>query len=235
MGFLFPKPKPTLPPPPVITPVIKPIVGVVCHRIIPADIVELRYMGVKHVRVTLYADNDGEDSINTIVNEKDFAVLVVSKRNGIDRIEDRKRWPTVTWQYGNEPDWEVYQDPNTIMWQYNNTDVSCGLRHGTPVDWMYEFASELIPALAPLATHCYGEPLSAAVLPTIVDGNIARRWRDLWFTEMGVIQDAVELNKALNLLNNTAVKRAYIYALYSPDDGYSLTQAQKDVIKAYIG
>ena len=210
----------------------RPLVGLVCHRLNDMDVRALRAMRVTFVRLSLYANGDGAQWIDR-ARAEGFDVLVVSYRTSENRRTDRIRWPGVKWQYGNEPDWP-HVAPTTAAVAARLTDVSPGLGHGTPRAWMQAFTAKMVPSRAPLAVHCYGEPLSGAIAGTLADARASAGTRAIWFTEIGQKADAVDLDKALHLLVGTPVARVYVYALWSESDGYTLTPAQRAVIRAFV-
>lgn len=210
----------------------RPLVGVVAHRLNDRDVRALRAMRVTLVRLSLYPDGDGARWIDR-ARAEGFDVLVVSYRTRADRRTDRTRWPGVKWQYGNEPDWS-HVTPTKAAVAASLSDVSPGLGHGTPRAWMRAFTAKMAPSRAPLAVHCYGEPLSAAVASTLADARASAGRRAIWFTEIGQKADAVDLDKALHFFVGTPVARVYVYALWSESDGYTLTAAQRVVIRRFV-
>jgi hypothetical protein len=68
----------------------------------------------------------------------------------------------------------------------------------------------------------------------LADARASAGTRAIWFTEIGQKADAVDLDKALHLLVGTPVARVYVYALWSESDGYTLTPAQRAVIRAFV-
>lgn len=209
----------------------RPIVGVVCHRFDDTDIKMLQEMEVKHVRLSIYESGLGYDDVATAVNEG-FDVVAVTYRNDKYFASDKQTLPEVKWQRGNEPDSVAL----AAEWVVKDTalgDVSCGLAHGTSRRWMASFAQGLPPTM-PLALHCYGLPLVDAILPTLTDGIVTKDGRPLWFTEIGDKAMKTTLAESLRIFDNTPIERVYVYALWSPNDGYTLTNAQRWIIKDYI-
>jgi len=212
--------------------IIKPEIGIVCQGILnQADINSLKYMGVNKVRLGLYGDLTGADSIEFAFSNG-LDILVTSYRDVLDRANDRLKWPFVRWQYLNEPNPSL-KSPLDASLDSMSSDVSPGMGHGTSTTWMIDFFNLLIPQTAPAAYHCYGDILSGAIVSTYNQALASHNIRDIWFTEIGTLVDANDLEAALNKFNNTIVKRVYIYALNAVD-GYGLTQAMMDVIKKYI-
>ena len=210
----------------------KPLLGVVCHRLNADDLAALATMHIRAVRLSLYPDGTNADQIDTAVAHG-LDALVVSFRSPADRITDRRRWPAVRWQYGNEPDWAT-TTPQAAALLATGTDVSPGVAHGTPLVWMQAFSSALLPNTAPLAVHCYGSSLVAAVRPTILEAKASAGLRAIWITELGVVQDAQDLSAALEATRGQGIARVYVYALWSPDDAYTLTPAQQQVIAGWM-
>lgn len=206
-------------------PLTKPTVGVVCHRVNEVDIAALRAMGVRHVRLSLYPDGDGAQHIDAAL-AGGLEVLAVSYRAPEYRAHDALRWPMVLWQVGNEPNWPTVT-PQQAAERTWGGDVSSGIAHGTPTAWIVEFA-RLCSSLR-LACHIYGQPLSAAVAPTLAQFP----WAGTWVTEIGD-KSAGELEKALRLIDGAKYPRVYVYALWSEGDGYTLTPAHQQVIRGFI-
>ena len=104
------------------------------------------------------------------------------------------------------------------------------MAHGTPATWIaaYAHASSVTQVLA---LHVYGTPLSYAITDTYNKRVVGRR---LWFTEIGCAGDAPQLLQALYAVNWGGVERVYVYALWSPDDGYTLTTDQQSVIRSFL-
>ncbi len=199
------------------------IVGVVCHRLLPEDLSTLREMGVRHVRLSLYPNLDGAQWIDAAIADG-LDVLVVSYREDIDWTWDRQRWPGVSWQYGNEPDDLDYTPSTPGVW-------SPGIRNDTPADELSRYAARM-PVGQALAFHSYGQPLTLAAQRRLeaVQGT----GRALWCTETGQ-RDGTEqeLRDTLRLLERGGVERTYVYALWSPDDGFTMTAGQRSAIKKW--
>lgn len=225
MCFLFRKRPMTAPPIP--TPSMqRPLVGVCTHRVNADDIAALRAMGVTHIRQALYADNDGAQHIQAAL-DAGLDVIVVSYRRPEDRAADRARFPDVTWQYFNEPDWSLLS-PVQAGAMTHGGDVTSGLAHGTPQAWVDTFILATEPQR--IAFHIYGVPLSAAVTPTLAQfANTIGPF----ITEIGDLS-ASEVEKALRAIDGAKYPRVYVYALFSPDDGFTLTDAHKAVITKFI-
>jgi hypothetical protein len=203
------------------------MIGVVCHRMLDADVQALRGMGVRAVRLSLYPNGDGAAWIDRAIQEG-FDVTIVTYRDAAARAGDKARWPSAHWQVGNEPAWPQVS-PQSVAQGAAWGDVSPGLAHGTPLAWVQQY-SQAAPPFQVLALHAYGEPLLLAVQETAA---LAPSTRRLWLTEIGS-KDPNQLAGALRVLDGNRVERAYVYALYSPADGYTLTPAHQDVIRRYI-
>ena len=199
------------------------VVGVVCHRLLPEDLAALRELGVRHVRLSLYPDADGAQWIDAAV-AAGLDVLIVSYREAIDWEADRQRWPSVSWQYGNEPD-DLDTTPSTPG------ICSPGIRNDTPADDIHRYAARMRPRLV-LAFHSYGQPLTLAAERRLeaVQGT----GRALWCTETGQ-RDGTEreLRVTLRVLERGGVERTYIYALWSPDDGFTMSAGQRAAVRAW--
>jgi hypothetical protein len=208
-------------------PITRPLVGVCVHRVNDDDVAALRSMGVKHVRMSIYGNNAGETWIDAAL-AAGLDVLCVAYRTPEQRIADKLRWPTVTWQYENEPQWRTVtpQEAAASTW---GGDVTCGIGHGTPTAWINLFRSLVTPMR--LAFHIYGVPLSAAVPETLAQFP---RDAGAWITEIGDKDSANEVAKTLRLIDGAKYPRVYVYALWSPDDGYTLTPAHRQVIRDFI-
>ena len=218
--------------PPVLpNPPLPPIeVGVVAHRLNDADVLALRYMGVRHLRLSLYGNLDGEVWIDRAIAEG-FSALVVSYRDVSDRAADRVRWPSVMWQYGNEPD--MTKITPLQMAQYSTGgEVSPGLRTDTPPDWMSAYKSYADPNQI-FAIHIYGDELTLATERRLDAIKTISGKR--WVTEIGRINGPTDdFVRAINLMRQSGIERVYVYALWSPDTGYTLTDAQKLAIQAMV-
>ena len=195
------------------------IIGLVCHRVNYDDIISIKKLGVKHLRLSLYPNNDGEVSINTAL-ANGYDLLVVTYRSLSDIIQDKIRWPEVKWQIGNE---------NNLL-EPTDGYISTGVASGTSQDWINKF-SDLMPPNQILALHAYGVPLVTAVSETISRKPKSKR---LWLTEIGVKNDARQLQIALENIDSKLVERVYIYALWSDSDGYTLSDEQRIVISKFI-
>lgn len=199
------------------------IVGCVCHRLLPEDLAALRELGVRHVRLSLYPNLDGAQWIDAAV-AAGLDVLAVSYRNAIDWPADRQRWPGVSWQYGNEPA-DLDTTPTTPG------IYSPGIRNDTPADAIIRYAQRM-PAWQKLAFHAYGQPLTLAAERRLeaVQGT----GRALWCTETGQ-RDGTEqeLRDTLRVLERGGVERTYVYALWSPDDGFTMTAGQRAAVRAW--
>jgi hypothetical protein len=204
------------------TPSVRPVVGVVCHRLIDEDVAALRAMGVRHVRLSLYPDGDGSQWIDRALSEG-FDVLVVSYRAPLDHAVDVGRWPTVAWQIGNEPDYNTLSAAQVAI-ASRAGQVSPGLAHGTPLAWITQYNAAKPPAQT-LALHVYGDDLADAVrgMPTV----------PCWYTELGHV-NAAQLDAGLRAIDGNRVARAYVYALWSEADGYTLSPAHRQVIRHFI-
>jgi hypothetical protein len=213
LAGLFRRKAPTLP---------RPIVGVVVHRLDDTDVAQLRAMGVSCIRCSLYADGSGAEVVDRAVAEG-FDVLVCSYRSSRHYTADRNRWPMAKWQFDNEPDWTTETAVDASI-ETRGGDVTSGLAHGTPAEWAAQFFAELPPMIG--ALHAYGSPLTAAIAETIPKRDPSR---DTWLTEIGSAS-ADELRDALASIDGRIIRRVYVYALWSPDDAYTLTPAHRDVI-----
>lgn len=217
---LFRRPRVTRPVVPVV-----PVVGVVCHRLEDRDVAALRAMGVMHVRLSLYPDGDGAQWIDRAVAEG-FDVLAVTYRPA-QLAEDRQRWPGVRWQAGNEPDWHAL-GPAQVAAVGAVGDVTPGLAHGTPREWIQAYRRMLPPGQV-LALHAYGDDL------TVVLAELAASAAPpCWLTEIGH-SDPARLLAGLRAIDGTRFARAYVYALYSPIDGYTLGPGHQAAIRGVIG
>lgn len=203
-------------------------VGVNVHRLLKEDMALLRQMGVKHLRISLYADGDGSQWIDRAVAEG-FAVLVCSYRYNFYRDADRTRWPSVTWQHFNEPDVPLIV-PSVVAIAAGG-EVSPGFRNDTPASDLQAYAKAADPAQI-IATHIYGDSLVDAVKNRLV--TVTSLNRRIWVTEIGKVGgDAYDLYDALTLLQTAGIERTYVYALWSPDDGYTLTPGQRQAIASF--
>lgn len=199
------------------------IVGVVCHLLRPEDRAALREMGVRHVRLSLYGDLTGADWIDAAL-EDGLDVLAVSYREPAMWHADRQRWPSVSWQYGNEPANLDATEPTPGL-------VSPGIRTDTPPDAIRRYAARM-PAAQTLAIHSYGQPLTLAAERRLA--AVQGIDRPLWVTETGQIGGTErELLDTLRLLDRAGVQRTYAYALFSPDTGYTFTAGQRAAITAW--
>lgn len=205
---------------------VRPIVGVCTHRVNAEDVATLRAMGIGHIRQAIYADFDGAQHVQAAL-DAGLRVLVVSYRRPEDRAPDRVRFPTVEWQYFNEP-YCKGMSPIQAAVVTKGGDVTCGIDHGTPQGWLDTFLLATEPQR--VAFHIYGQPLSAAVAPTLAQFSAAI---GPWITEIGDLS-ADEVDKALRLIDGAKYPRVYVYALWSPDDGFTLTGAHRDVIRRFI-
>lgn len=215
-GWGCPKPRP------------RPVVGVVCHRLNTGDVAALRAMGVQCVRLSLYQNGDGAQWIDAALAAA-FTVLAVTYRLPAERIMDARRWPTVLWQVGNEPDWRV-SDAAAVARGATDGAVSPGLAHGTPAAWIAAYSAAARTGQV-LALHAYGIPLAAAIAETVAKRPQFRR---LWLTEIGVQNDAAALTAALRAIDASVVERVYVYALWSEGDSYTLTAAQQAAVATFI-
>lgn len=196
-------------------------VGVVCHRLLPEDLAALRSMGVRHVRLSLYPDSDGGEWVQAAV-DAGLVPLVVSYRDRLHWDADAAVWPMAEWQYGNEP-----EDLDTIP--PTPGDASPGIRNDTPAGQIRRYAARM-PHGQRLALHVYGQPLRLAAERRLeaADGT----GRRLWVTEIGQVGGTgADLLAALETLEAAVVERAYVYALWSPEDGYSMTPEQRAVVR----
>lgn len=198
-------------------------VGVVCHRLLPEDLAALRELGVRHVRLSLYPDSDGGEWVQAAV-DAGLVPLVVSYRDRLYWDADAAVWPMAEWQYGNEP-----ADLNTTP----STPGICspGVRNDTPAADIRRYAQRM-PAGQALAFHAYGQPLTLAAERRLeaVQGT----GRALWCTETGQ-RDGTEreLRDTLRVLERGGVERTYIYALWSPDDGFTMSAGQRAAVRAW--
>ena len=180
-------------------------------------------MGVRHVRLSLYPNLDGAQWIDAAV-AAGLDVLVVSYREAIDWAADRQRWPGVWWQYGNEPA-DLDATPTTLG------VCSPGIRNDTPADAIVRYAQRM-PAGQKLAFHAYGQPLTLAAQRRLeaVQGT----GRALWCTETGQRDGREqEMRDTLRLLERGGVERTYVYALWSPDDAFTMTVGQRAAVRAW--
>lgn len=209
-------------------PVPRMAIGVNVHRLLDEDVALLRQMGVKLLRISLYADGDGALLIHVALSEG-FDVLVCSYRNKSDRQNDRLVWPSVTWQYGNEPFVPLYVP--SVVDQAAGGEVSCGFRNDTPASDLRAYAQAADHSQI-IATHIYGDVLVDAVTNRLV--TVTSLNRRVWVTEIGKVGgDAYDLYDALTLLQTAGIERTYVYSLWSPDDGYTLTPAQRQAIASF--
>lgn len=199
---------------------MRPRIGLVCHRLDDADVAALATMGIRHVRLSLYAHFEGADVIDRAIR-CGYDILVVTYRSAIDRPMDAARWPSVRWQVGNEPHWNIVLPASAV----NEGAVSCGLASGTPEWWIGAFALAMPPNQI-LALHAYGFPLADAVKTTLARIPAGRA---CWLTEIGCHGDA-ELLDAIQAIDGAKVERVYIYALWSESDGYTLTSEQQRLL-----
>ena len=210
------------------SPVPRMEVGMNVHRLLDEDVALLRQMGVKHLRISLYVDGDGSQWIDRAMAEG-FAVLVCSYRSVLIRAVDRERWPSAVWQYGNEPDVPLH-----VSWVVGlaaGGEVSCGFRNETTAADLHAYAQAADP-LQIIATHIYGDSLVDAVTNRLV--TVTSLTRRVWVTEIGKVGgDAYDLYDALTLLQTAGIERTYVYALWSPDDGYTLTPGQRQAIASF--
>jgi hypothetical protein len=207
-------------------PVRRMIVGVNVHVMLPADVAALTDMGVKHLRMSLYPDNDGRQRI-TAATRAGFEVLVCSYRPGVIHLADRYDNPKVIWQYGNEP-----IDMKTAVEESRDGEVSPGFANDTTAAEMAEYCARLDVPSQILAFHVYGDSLPDAVRNRLA--AVQRLNRRLWVTEIGQINGgADELTEAFTILDAAGVERCYVYALWSPDDDYTLTPQQRTAITAW--
>lgn len=217
-------------------PAPRPAIGIVCHRLIDEDVAALEAMRVRFVRLSLYPPNGSADGGAAFIDRavaEGLDVLAVNYRDDDQRNKDLLRWPSVQWQVGNEPDWMILTAEQAAHEAFAG-DVTPGLGHGTPREWMRAYCDAYLPRFAPLAVHIYGEPSSGAVGPSLADAMAARGARDLWVTELGHT-GAADLRTSLAAFTGTMVRRVYIYALWTEaSDPYTITPAERDVITRYI-
>jgi len=202
------------------------IVGVNVHVMAPADIATLKEMGVQHVRVSLYPDGDGRQKIEA-ATRAGFEVLVCSYRKRDDRHADRVDFPAAMWQYGNEPTNMM----DAALDGYAG-ELSPGLANDTTWTEMDVYCARVSNPAQIIAFHIYGDSLPDAARNRLV--AVQRLKRRLCVTEIGKINGgADELTEALTILEAAGVERCYVYALWSPDDGYTLTPQQRTAITAW--
>jgi hypothetical protein len=207
-------------------PVRRMIVGVNVHVVSPADVAALTDMGVKHLRMSLYPDNDGRQRIEA-ATRAGFEVLVCSYRKRDDHPADRMAFQTAIWQYGNEP-----FDMKEAAEEGRGGDVSPGFANDTTAAEMAEYCARLDEPFQILAFHIYGDLLRDAAWNRLSD--VLGLNRRLWVTEIGQINGgADDLTEAFTILDAAGVERCYVYALWSPDDGYTLTPQQRTAITAW--
>ena len=205
-------------------------VGVVVHRLNDDDVVALRSMGVQHLRLSLYGDLDGEKWIDRAITEG-FSALVVSYRDISDRAADRVRWPSVIWQYGNEPDMTKIGPLQMAQFSAGG-EVSPGLRTDTPPEWMVAYKTYSDPNQI-FAIHIYGDQLTLATERRLDAIKTISGKR--WVTEIGRINGPTDdFRQAINLMRQSEIERVYVYALWSPDTGYTLTDTQKMAVQSII-
>ena len=210
------------------SPVPRMAVGVNVHRLLDEDVALLRQMGVKHLRISLYADGDGLQWIDRAVAER-FNVLVCSYRDTTHRRYDQAFRPIVTWQYGNEP--LVPLNVPDVVGSAFGGEVSCGFRNETTASDLQAYANAA-DASQIIATHIYGDSLADAATNRLV--TVTSLDRRVWVTEIGKVGgDAYDLYDALALLQTAGIERTYVYALWSPDDGYTLTPGQRQAIASF--
>lgn len=181
-------------------------------------------MGVRHIRTSLYADGDGSQWIDAALSAG-LEVLCVTYRSAEDRVLDAGCWPTVLWQIGNEPD-PLTVSPVQAAALTKGGAIACGIGHGTPQAWIDTFLIA-IGNQRP-AFHIYGQPLSGTMQETM-----AQFPPSAWITEIGD-KDANELAKSLRMIDGKKFPRVYVYDLYSPDDGMTLTPAHQQVLTQFI-
>jgi hypothetical protein len=207
-------------------PVRRMIVGVNVHVMSPADVAALTDMGVKHLRMSLYPDNDGRQRIET-ATRLGFEVLVCSYRKREDLFADGMAFPAAIWQYGNEP-----IDMRLAAEEGRGAEVSPGFANDTTAAEMAEYCARFDVPSQILAFHVYGDSLPDAVRNRLA--AVQRLNRRLWVTEIGQINGgADDLTEAFTILDAAGVERCYVYALWSPDDEYTLTPPQRTAITAW--
>jgi hypothetical protein len=198
-------------------------VGIVCHLLRPEDLVALREMGVRHVRLSLYPTGIGSEWFD-VAAENNLDVIGVSYRDPSLWEADKQRWPNVHWQYGNEIE-HLAVEPTT-------PGALCpGIRTDTNRDAIEKYV-ERMPTGQILAFHSYGQPLTLAATRRLQ--AVSGFDRTLWCTETGQMGGTQqELHDTLKILEDAGVERTYVYALYS-DIGYTITPAQRVAIKSWI-
>ncbi len=83
-----------------------------------------------------------------------------------------------------------------------------------------------------LAIHGYGDSLPDAATNRLA--AVKGLNRRVWVTEIGKVGgDDFDLAVALGRLQAAGVERTYVYALWSPDDGYTLTPGQHEAIRLW--
>lgn len=205
------------------------VVGVNVHRLTLDDVALLKRMGVRHLRISLYANGDGWEWIDRAILAG-FEVLVCSYRDERDRGFDRMRCFKAVFQYGNEPETKTFYAAREVALATGG-EVSPGFRNETPASALAEY-SALASRDQILAIHVYGDSLPDAATNRLA--AVKGLNRRVWVTEIGKVGgDDFDLAVALGRLQAAGVERTYVYALWSPDDGYTLTPGQQVTITAW--
>ena len=213
----------------------RPVVGIVCHLFTQTDATALMAMGAKRVRLSWYsdADNGNLDVQLRIAQVAGLAAIVVAQGTmtpSFAQVVGRR----ATVQVGNEPVDLIGYGPvlrNAIL-QYGQqlTLYPAGLGNDVTVAQLRDALAAGLGGCGTLCLHAYGTPLVNAVRDRLQMAAAAGWSGPIVLTEIGT-QNPTDLLPALQAVPATVP--VYVYALYSPDDGYSLTAAERHTITSF--
>lgn len=211
---------------PAATPPL-PAIGAVVHATTPAQAAALDTMHIPLARIGYYGDTAALGVELRALAAQHIAPLVVAYAPPIPAL-------AVTWQLGNEPT-DLVGAARAFHAAYAARGqfilVPPGVAHGVNVDTLRAAIAAGLGDAGVLCMHAYGTPLAAAVTETIATARAAGWTGRIWLTEIGAIMGSTQSQQLADAIQAArGIERVYVYALWSPDDSYTLTPDARTLI-----
>lgn len=207
--------------------------GVVTHSFSDNDGATLAALHVGSVRIPWYGDTAQLRAQLTVAEQYGFHVIIVAQAPITETFVSLVG-RLVQVQLGNEPlNLIAYASTfRSTLQLYGSrlTLIPAGVANGTDAETIRKAIAAGLGDAGVLCIHVYGTPLVNAVKDRVQVTKDAGWTGQVMFTEVGTLVDA-ELAPALAAVPADVL--VWVYALYSPADGYTLDGVQLSVIRQF--
>lgn len=217
--------------------------GINTHLSTPADLTAIRALNMSYLRTTDYGDTASAERITTL-RATGAEVLVVIKTD-IPPITDTQ----IVWQYKNEPDMDgiapdqygadfrAFYATQKALYPTQRI-ITAGFSNTASVAYITQALKAGAGDADAIGFHAYGTPMSLAITNAVLKLQSALQAancsKPLWLTEYGsnladLNAQADDIKSGLIMISTQPIVRSYLYAVYSPDDGYGITDGDARV------